>query len=406
MTTPACWSGSASNSARPACRSPRSPRSCGRCCAATDRRPRRVRRRVRPPAAGAGLPGRCHRARRRTPSDAPRGYLFDLVAQLFGRLAAARPLIVAIEDLHWADRSTRDLIGFLVRAGHPGPLLLICTYRTDELHRGHPLRPFLAELDRARGVERVELSRLERDGTGAVLAGLLGAEPAARAVDDIHDRTQGNPLFIEELAAAGSPIGCAALPETLRDLLLARVDRLPESAQRVLRIAAAGGNRLAHQLLAEVAGLPEAELDDAVRAAVAAQLLVADPDGDYEFRHALVREAVHDELLPGEHARLHARFAAAIEAQPHLVAAGRAPAEIAHHWYAAHDHPRALVAARVTPAPPPTGTRTPSRPGCWNGCWNCGSWCPTPPTGSAWTTSRCWRRRSARRPPPVTTSVP
>ncbi len=156
---------------------------------------------------------------------------------------------MAIEDLHWADRSTRDLIGFLVRAGHPGPLLLICTYRTDELHRGHPLRPFLAELDRARGVERVELSRLERDGT--VLAGLLGAEPAARAVDDIHDRTQGNPLFIEELAAAGSPIGCAALPETLRDLLLARVDRLPESAQRVLRIAAAGGNRLAHQLLAE-----------------------------------------------------------------------------------------------------------------------------------------------------------
>ncbi|GIJ12400.1 AAA family ATPase [Micromonospora andamanensis] len=281
------------------------------------------------------------------PSDAPRGYLFDLVAQLFGRLAADQPLIVAIEDLHWADRSTRDLIGFLVRAGHPGPLLLVCTYRTDELHRGHPLRPFLAELDRARGVERVELSRLERDGTGAVLAGLLGAEPAARAVDDIHDRTQGNPLFIEELAAAGSPIGCAALPDTLRDLLLARVDRLPEPAQRVLRIAAAGGNRLSHQLLAEVAGLPEAELDDALRAAVAAQLLVADPDGDYEFRHALVREAVHDELLPGEHARLHARFAAAIEAQPYLVAAGRAPAEIAHHWHAAHDHPRALVTARV-----------------------------------------------------------
>ncbi|MDG4796428.1 helix-turn-helix transcriptional regulator [Micromonospora sp. WMMD1082] len=281
------------------------------------------------------------------PSDAPRGYLFDLVAQLFGRLAADQPLMLVIEDLHWADRSTRDLIGFLVRAARTGRLLLVCTYRTDELHRGHPLRPFLAELDRARDVDRIELSRLDRDGTGAVLAGLLGAEPAARAVDDIHDRTQGNPLFIEELAAAGSPIGCAALPDTLRDLLLARVDRLPESAQRVLRIAAAGGNRLAHRLLAEVAGLPEPELDDAVRAAVAAQLLVADPDGDYEFRHALVREAVHDELLPGEHARLHARFAAAVEAQPHLVAAGRAPAEIAHHWYAAHDHPRALVSARV-----------------------------------------------------------
>ncbi|MFG3686460.1 AAA family ATPase [Micromonospora sp. NPDC047740] len=280
-------------------------------------------------------------------SDTPRGYLFDLVADLFRRIAEERPLVLVIEDLHWADRSTRDLIGFLVRAARAARLLLVCTFRTDELHRGHPLRPFLAELDRARGVDRVELSRLDRDGTATILADLLGTEPPPRAVDDVHRRTQGNPFFIEELAAAGDPVGCAVLPETLRDLLLARVDRLPEPAQRVLRIAAAGGTRFAHELLAEVAGLPEPELEDALRAAVAAQLVVADPDGDYEFRHALVREAVHDELLPGEHARLHARYAAAIEAQPHLVAAGRAPAEIAHHWYAAHDHPRALIAARV-----------------------------------------------------------
>ncbi|WP_433386758.1 helix-turn-helix transcriptional regulator [Micromonospora sp. KLBMP9576] len=280
-------------------------------------------------------------------SDTPRGYLFDLVAELFQRLAAGQPLVLVIEDLHWADRSTRDLIAFLVRAARPARLLLVCTYRTDELHRGHPLRPFLAELDRARDVERVELGRLDRDGTGAILTDLLGGEPLARAVDDIHQRTQGNPLFIEELVASGGPAGCATLPETLRDLLLAKVDRLPDSAQRVLRIAAAGGTRFAHQLLAEVAGLPEAELEDALRASVAAQLVVADPEGDYEFRHALVREAVHDELLPGEHARLHARWAAAVEAQPHLVAAGRAPAEIAHHWYAAHDHPRALLTART-----------------------------------------------------------
>ncbi|MEU6074856.1 AAA family ATPase [Micromonospora sp. NPDC047074] len=280
-------------------------------------------------------------------SDAPRGYLFDLVAELFQRLAAERPLVLVIEDLHWADRSTRDLIAFLVRAARTARLLLVCTHRTDELHRGHPLRPFLAELDRARGVERIELGRLDRDGTAAILADLLGVEPAVRVLDNIHQRTQGNPFFIEELAAAGDPVGCATLPETLRDLLLARVDRLPEPAQRVLRIAAAGGTRFAHQLLAEVAGLPEPDLEDALRAAVAAQLVVADPEGDYEFRHALVREAVHDELLPGEHARLHARWAAAVEAQPHLVAAGRAPAETAHHWYAAHDHPRALVTART-----------------------------------------------------------
>ncbi|MDG4788935.1 AAA family ATPase [Micromonospora sp. WMMD1102] len=288
----------------------------------------------------------------RTASDGPglsldphRGYLFELVAGLFTRLAAQRPLVLVIEDLHWADRSTRDLISFLARAVRPARVLLICTYRSDELHRGHPLRPFLAELDRARGVERLELDRLDREGTGQVLADLFGYEPSDRAIDTIHGRTQGNPFFVEELAAASDPSGCADLPDTLRDLLLARVDRLPESAQRVLRIAGAGGTRIAHELLAEVAGVPETELEEALRAAVAAQLVVADPDGGYEFRHALVREAVHEDLLPGEHARLHARYAAAIEAQPQLVADGRAPTELAHHWYAAHDYPRALTAA-------------------------------------------------------------
>ncbi|MGI5214057.1 helix-turn-helix transcriptional regulator [Plantactinospora sp. CA-290183] len=277
--------------------------------------------------------------------DSHQGYLFELVAGLFSRLAADRPLVLLLEDLHWADRSTRDLIAFLVRAVRPERLLLVGTYRSDELHRGHPLRAFLAELDRARGVDRLELDRLDREGTGRILADLLGFEPSVRAVDNIHGRTQGNPFFVEELAAVSDPVGCADLPETLRDLLLARVDRLPESAQRVLRIAGAGGTRIAHDLLAEVAGVPEAELEGALRAAVAAQLVVVDPDGGYEFRHALVREAVHEDLLPGEHARLHARYAAAIEAAPALVADGRAPAELAHHWYAAHDYPRALTAA-------------------------------------------------------------
>ncbi|MDG4832299.1 AAA family ATPase [Solwaraspora sp. WMMD1047] len=282
--------------------------------------------------------------------DVQRGYLFELVGELFARLAAQRPLVLVIEDLHWADRSTRDLVAFLVRAVRPAGVLLICSYRSDELHRGHPLRPFLAELDRARGLERVELNRLDREGTAEILADLIGAEPHPRAVDSIHDRTQGNPFFVEELAAASDPVGCAALPDTLRDLLLARVDRLPDAAQRVLRIAGAGGTRIAHDLLAEVAEVPPVELEEALRAAVAAQLVIADPDGGYEFRHALVREAVHDDLLPGEHARLHARYAVAIEAQPQLVAAGRAPAELAHHWYAAHDYPRALVAARAAAA--------------------------------------------------------
>ena len=279
--------------------------------------------------------------------EADRGVLFDRVSVLLARLAAEQPLVVVLEDLHWADRSTRDLIDFLVRAARTARVLLICTYRTDELHRGHPLRGFVAELDRARGVERLDLGRLDRDGTAEILASVYGAEPGQRAIDKVHQRAQGNPFFVEELAASGDPAACADIPESLRDLLLARVDRLPESTQPVLRIAAAGGNRIGHELLATVAGLPETALDTALRTAVTAQLLVADAEGGYEFRHALVREAVHDDLLPGEHARLHARYAAAIEADPALVPAGRAPAEVAHHWYAAHDHPRALVTSHA-----------------------------------------------------------
>jgi predicted ATPase/DNA-binding CsgD family transcriptional regulator len=279
-------------------------------------------------------------------SEANRGHLFDLVTGLFERLSAGPPLVLVIEDLHWADRSTRDLIRFMVRSARTARALLIGTYRSDELHRGHPLRSFLGELDRVRVVERLELDRFDRDGTAAILGHLLGREPTAALVDNIYSRAQGNAFFIEELAACHDEVAACPMPDSVRDLLLNRVDQLAEPAQRVLRIAAAGGLRISHRLLAEVAGLPEAELEEALRAAVAAQLVVAQPDGDgYEFRHALVREAVHDDLLPGEHARLHARYAAAIEARPELVGAGRAPAELAHHWYAAHDHPRALTAA-------------------------------------------------------------
>jgi tetratricopeptide (TPR) repeat protein len=279
------------------------------------------------------------------PGDARRGLLFESVGAVLELLSRDQPVVLVIEDLHWADRSTRDLIGFLIRSARAPQLLLIGTYRTDELHRGHPLRPFLAELDRVRGVLRHEVDRLDREGTAELLAQLLGVEPKPPTVDAVNERAQGNPFFIEQFATAADP-ACADIPTSLRDLLLSRVDLLPEPAQRVLRVAAVGGTSFGHELLTRVAGMDEGTLESALRAIVAAQLVVFDPDGGYEFRHALVREAVHDDLLPGEHARLHARYAEAVEAEPSLVAAGRAPAEIAHHWHAARDHPRALVAAK------------------------------------------------------------
>ncbi|MFL6102923.1 MAG: ATP-binding protein, partial [Actinomycetes bacterium] len=212
------------------------------------------------------------------PGDARRGLLFESVGALLERVGGEQPVVLIIEDLHWADRSTRDLIGFLVRSARVPQLLLICTYRSDELHRGHPLRPFLAELDRVRGVQRQELDRLDREGTAELLTQLLGVEPHATTVDAVNERAQGNPFFIEQFASAADP-GCSDIPTSLRDLLLSRVDLLPEPAQRVLRVAAVGGTQFGHEILARVVGVDEGALESALRTIVAAQLVVFDPDG-------------------------------------------------------------------------------------------------------------------------------
>jgi hypothetical protein len=158
----------------------------------------------------------------------------------------------------------------------------------------------------------------------------------------VYRRSQGNPLFVEALFGEGEP--GVGLPESLRDLLVAAVWRLLEQTQEVVRVAGAGGERTGHELLAAVTGLDGAALARALRPVVAANVLLTDPDG-YVFRHALIREAVHDELLPGERGQLHRRFAEAIAAGLGLVMPGRAAAEQAWHWYAAHDTSRALASA-------------------------------------------------------------
>jgi predicted ATPase len=221
----------------------------------------------------------------------------------------------------------------------------VCTHRSDELHRRHPLRPLLAELERDRRVERLELGRFDRGEVAAQLTGILGVAPAARLVERVHARSGGNAFFVEELAAAAASGLDGELPPNLRDTLLARIELLAEPTQQVLAVAAAAGARVDHDLLAEVAGLPEAELLAGLREAVSAHVLLVDAgDGAYGFRHALVKEAVYAELLPGERTRLHARFAAALAGRDDRGGPGLA-AELAWHWYAAHDLERALPAA-------------------------------------------------------------
>jgi DNA-binding CsgD family transcriptional regulator/tetratricopeptide (TPR) repeat protein len=279
------------------------------------------------------------------PGREGQGRLFELLLGLLGRLGEQTPLVVVVEDLHWADRSTRDLLAFLARNLRRDRVLLVVTYRSDETGRRR-LGPYLAELDRGSRVDRIELPRFQRGEVVAQLTGILGMAPTGGLVDEVFARSEGNAFFTEELLAAVRA-GFRELPPTLRELLHGRVEALPQRAQQILGMAAVAGRRVPHRLLAAVAGLDDRGLDGALRQAVAHQLLVTHPDQDgYEFRHALLQEVVYSGLLPGERARLHARVAATIAAHPDWAggSAATVAAELADHWERARNLERALPA--------------------------------------------------------------
>ncbi|QFR00518.1 AAA family ATPase [Streptomyces phaeolivaceus] len=276
--------------------------------------------------------------------------LFEGVAALLTDLTATTPALLVLEDLHWADQSSRDLLRFLLSRGvlqRPTPgtpphrLAVFASYRADDLHRRHPLRPLLAELVRLPAVERLELRPMP-DPEVARLVRSLRAEPLSEAtVGRIVERAEGNAFYAEELLAATADEPGAVLPSGLADLLLIRIEQLPGAAQQVLRTAAVAGRRVGHDLLREAVQLPDEELESALREAVGRQLLLPGEGSTYEFRHALTREAVYADLLPGERVRLHGVFAKL------LARRGRVgeSAERAHHSRESHDLADALAAS-------------------------------------------------------------
>jgi len=271
--------------------------------------------------------------------------LFELLLGLLGRLGEQALLVLVVEDLHWADQSTRDLLAFLVRNLRRERVLLVVTHRNDEPGQQR-LSSFLAELDRGGPVERIELPTLDQAQTGAQMVGILEAAPAADLVKGVFARSQGNPFFTEELLAAVRA-GSGGLPATLGDLLRGRVVVLPGPARQVLEVVAVAGRQVSHRLLAAVADLDDHQLVSALQAAVGSQLLVTVPGEDgYEVRHALLRELAEADLLPGERARLHALLAQALTERPELADGppAVAAAELAAHWDTAGEPTRALPA--------------------------------------------------------------
>ena len=254
---------------------------------------------------------------------------FEAVATVLERAAAATPLVVVIEDLHWADPSTASLLQFLATTLADSPaILMLVTYRSDELTGRHPLRATLAELQRRPGVRRLPLGVLDSAAAAELVTAVAG-DATPTMVARIVERSEGVPYFAEEMARVAGRH--QKLPNTLREALLARVHGLSEPTQRLLRVAAVAGVRFDEDLLAEVLDEPD-PLSTRLREALDAGALVIDEEG-YAFRHALLCEVLTDELLPGEAGRWHGRYADVIGADAwrfpshdlsrHLLAAGR-----------------------------------------------------------------------------------
>ncbi|MFZ0043585.1 MAG: AAA family ATPase [Solirubrobacteraceae bacterium] len=276
--------------------------------------------------------------------------LFEAVLELIDCLSGAGLLVLILEDMHWADRSTRTFVAFLARSLRQERVMMLLTYRADELHRRHPLRPLLSELERLERARRIELAPFDRDELSEVLTDILGADPDPMLLERLYRRSEGNPLYTEELLAAGLD-GRGAAPQSLRDAFLARIERLGSAAQRVAR-AVAVGRALDEETIAAVTELDRATVQAALREAVSEQVLVTDEDARFSFRHALLREALYDDLLPGERGELHIALACYLERDEPASEEGKAQraSAIAGHYAAAGDQPAALrstVAAAV-----------------------------------------------------------
>ncbi len=240
-----------------------------------------------------------------------------------------------LEDVQWIDPATRDVVTFLAHNLRSERLVSVLTFRSEHLPRRDPLVAWLSDLRRATLVRSVTLRPLSADETREQIAAILGAGAADEIAGRVHRRSEGNPLFTEELLSA-IRAGSEALPDGLSEALLATVGRLSPATRLPLSLAAVTARPVDERFFAAVLGGSEEDYLEPIREAVVAQVLIAGPDA-YRFRHGLFAEAIAADLTPGERRGLHARIAAALEADPSLAEAGEAWAdgEVADHWLAA-----------------------------------------------------------------------
>ena len=266
--------------------------------------------------------------------------VFEETLALLAARAASAPVLLVLEDLHWADTSTLDLVVFLAHNLGGRPVLLLATHRADDPTSASRVRRLADGVRRSGSAFVLELRPLAREELLELLTARASHPLPVALIETIVSRSEGNPFFAEELLAASGE-RAEALPDELRDLLLQRVSRLDRPVRGVLRLAAAAGREVGYPLLRATAELPDGTLRESLRAAVEGGVLVAEPKtSSFRFRHALLAEAVYSTILPGERDELHTRLA---EELARSGAAGAA--ELALHWAAAGRTAEALAAS-------------------------------------------------------------
>ena len=270
------------------------------------------------------------------------GGLFVAVLELVIHLADDDAVLVGFEDLHWADTVTWDLFEYLARNLIDERVVLVGTYRANEVAVRAPQRGRLAELSRIPAVHHIHLEGLDRDEVATRVSALIGAPAPTALVNQVVSRGQGNPFFTAELVAAH--LAGESIPIVLSDLISAEIDALDDTARLVLGAVAAIGHGTAHDLLARVVDLADHDVEAAVRSVIDARMLVVDDDA-YRFRHALLGEVVYADLLPPQRMRLHRRIAEVLGQQSTdvLRRADRA-GELAFHLDRSGDPAGAFVA--------------------------------------------------------------
>ncbi len=285
--------------------------------------------------------------------ETERYLLFNAATGLLGEVAEAVPLCVVLDDLHWADAQSLALLKHLLRSSEQGSLQVIVTYRDSDLGKDHPLTAVLADLRSLQGVQRIALHGLGADEVAEIMTAVAGHELEADAIElagQIAAETGGNPFFVGEILRGLSEAGALvfdetsarwsidtaagiALPESVREVIERRVERLGEESLEALRLAAVVGREFDLELLSAIAEMEETHLLDQLEAAVAASVLAESSDqvGRFRFAHALINQTLYDGLGATRRARMHLRVAEALE---ELYGADPAEhfGELALHW--------------------------------------------------------------------------